>query len=272
MDKRHTLSSALDLLPERDFILALGGVTLYRRPLAFVLALLEQYARVGRPSELTLLSFTAGLESDLLVGAGLIKRVRTCYFGLEAFGLAPHFTNAAAEGRIEIMEETEASLAYGIRASMAGVGFMPSTAWQGTDLLKLRPDVQCVRDPYSGEELTAFPAIHPDVAILHVLQSDPQGNATLGGNRGIDFELALIAETVILTAEEIVPKLAQAEVFGPRVKAVVEAPGGAWPSSCHPKYPLDGLALLDYIDRAGSETEPALLEDWRRHAELQRSA
>src|SRR5512143_1564394 len=85
-----------------DSTLALGGMTLYRRPMAFVRALVRRFASEGLPQNLTLLNFTAGLESDLLVGTGMISRVRTCYFGLEIFGLAPMFTYRANNGEIEI--------------------------------------------------------------------------------------------------------------------------------------------------------------------------
>jgi len=84
--------------------------------------------RDPRPKDLTLLCFTAGFESDLLVGAGCVKTVRSVYFGLESFGFAPMFTEKANRGEIDICEETESSLAMGLRAQMAGVGFMPSTA------------------------------------------------------------------------------------------------------------------------------------------------
>jgi glutaconate CoA-transferase subunit A len=234
--------------------------------MAFALALLGEYIRSGSPSELTLLCFTAGLESDILVGAGMVSRVRSCYFGLEAFGLAPHFTQAAGAGRIEIIEETEASLVFGIRAALAGVGFMPSVAWVGTDLPRLRPDVKTVVDPYSGETLTAFPPIRCDVAVIHALEADPQGNAVIGGNMGVDPDLALVAQTVIVTAEKIVPRLDIADLIAPAVDAVVETPGGAWPTSCHPLYPLDGLAALDFTERAGTDSYPGMLGRWfRRH-------
>ncbi len=58
-------------------------------------------------------------------------------------------------------------LPWVLRAQMASVGFMPGQGWIGTDLPRLRPDVHTVIDPYSGEELMAFPAIHPDVAVIH---------------------------------------------------------------------------------------------------------
>lgn len=260
-DRRCTLEEAAALVPE-GATLGLGGVTLYRRPMAFALALAARHRRGDGPRNLTLLAFTAGLESDLLVGEGLVSRVRTCYFGLEAFGLAPHFTQAAGRGELEICEESEASLAYGIRAALAGVGFMPSTAWQGTDMFQLRPDVRTVEDPYTGQQLTAFPAVRCDVVVVHALEADPEGNADIGDNRGIDMELALVADTVIVTAERVVPKVQRAQVFGPAVTAVVEVPQGAWPTSCHPEYPLDGLAILDYLEAVGTPAYEGLLAAW----------
>jgi glutaconate CoA-transferase subunit A len=264
-DKVVQMADAVAMVPASGATLAFGGVTLYRRPMAFALALLGEFSQNGTPADLTLLCFTASLESDILVGAGMVSRVRSCYFGLEAFGLAPHFTQAAGQGTIEVIEETEASLAFGMRASLAGVGFMPSVAWIGTDLPRLRPDVKNVVDPYSGEVLTAFPAVHCDVAVIHALEADPQGNAAIGGNMGVDPDLALVAEKVIVTAEKISPRLEKADLVGPAVDAVVEAPGGAWPTSCHPLYPLDGKATLEFTEVAGTEAYPRMLAAWFSH-------
>jgi glutaconate CoA-transferase subunit A len=230
-------------------MLALGGMTLYRRPVAFTRALLKRHHQTGEPHDLTLLAFTAGLESDLLLGAGIVSRVRSCYFGLEIFGLAPMFTYLANRGEIEIIEETEASIAFGLKAQMAGIGFMPGRAWIGTDLPRLRPDVRTVTDPYSGEELIAFPAIQPDVTVVHALVADPEGNAQIGTNKGMDEELAVSSKWVIVTAEQIVPELSKADFVAPFVHAVVEAPGGAAPTSCHPLYPMDGKELMAYTEQ-----------------------
>jgi glutaconate CoA-transferase subunit A len=248
-DLRLSLAEAAALVQPGQ-TLALGGNMLYRRPVAFVYELLR---RPQPPTDLTLLCFTAGYESDLLVGMGCVSRTRSCYFGLEAFGFAPMFTQAAGQGTIQVIEETEASLAFGIRARMAGVGFMPSTAWIGTDLLALRPDVKTIADPYTGEELVAFPAIPCDVAVIHALVADRRGNARLNKNLGVDPELANIATHVIVTAEEVVDSLtSDVHVPGVRVTAVVHAPRGAWPTSCYPHYPVAGGELLRYIDACSS--------------------
>lgn len=253
INKVITLQEAAELVKPND-TLALGGMTLYRRPVAFVRALLR---RPDPPDGLTLLCFTAGYELDLLVGAGCVRRVRTCYFGLEIFGLAPMFTKAfenmakdlTTDPILQVIEESETSLALGLRAHMNGVSFAPSTAWIGTDMLRLRPDVQTLRDPFSGEELVAFPAIGCDVAVIHALAADRSGNVRLNTNLGVDRELAMVAKTVIVTAEEIVDQLdADVTISGAVVSAVVHAPRGAWPTSCYPLYPVGGGELLRYID------------------------
>jgi len=262
MNKQISMEEATSLVQEGS-TLALGGMTLYRRPVSFVRALIRRFEEHGEPGDLTLLAFTAGIESDLLVGAGLVACIRSCYFGLEIFGLAPMFTYYANNGKLKIMEETEASIAFGLRAKMAGVGFMPGRGWLGTDLPRLRPDVKTVCDPYSGEELMAFPAIHPDVAVIHALQADQHGNALIGDNKGIDLELALTAQSVVLTAEEIVPLLSKADLVSPVVDAVVLAPRGAAPTSCHPNYAMDGETILGYTEKVSDpDSFKTFLKDW----------
>jgi glutaconate CoA-transferase subunit A len=244
-------------------MLALGGMTLYRRPMAFVRSLIRRYLETGRPGGLTLLNFTAGMESDLLLGAGMIDTLRTCYFGLEIFGLAPMFTHLANLGKINIIEETEGSIALGLRAGMSGIGFMPGRGWIGTDLPGLRSDVKTILDPYTGEELTAFPAIKPDLAVIHAITADREGNAVIGDNKAIDNELALVSDQVIVTTEKVVDKLERVDLIAPLITAVVHTPGGAKPSSCHPLYPLDGLAILEYVETVSNPaTCQAYIERW----------
>jgi glutaconate CoA-transferase subunit A len=255
MSKVIPLDEAVKLVASGN-TLGLGGMTLYRRPVAFVQALLSTDV-----TELTLLSLTCGFESDLLVGAGRVHRLRTCYFGLEAFGLAPMFTQKATAGEVEVIEETEASLAFGLRAKLARVGFMPSLAWLGTDLPQVRPDVKTVQDPYSDEEYIAFPALSADVTVIHASIADQSGNAQVYGNLALDRELGLAADQVIITAERVVERLAgPLELAGVGVDVVVEVPHGAWPTSCYPDYPLDGDELLDYIQACTSGQFDSYLE------------
>ncbi|MCC7448398.1 MAG: CoA transferase subunit A, partial [Anaerolineae bacterium] len=198
-------------------------------------------------------------ESDLLIGAGCVSKVRSCYFGLEIFGFAPMFTAAQ---NLNVIPETEASLAYGLRATMAGVGFMPALAWIGTDMLTLRPDVKTVVDPYTGDERVAFPALRPDVTVVHALAADRSGNLRLNANWGVDRELAFTASTVIVTAEDSVDELTGGvDLIGSLVTAVVHVPRGAWPTSCYPLYPVGGGEILRYIDACNAGQFEDYLDD-----------
>ncbi len=252
MTERVHLHEAAELVRDVS-TLALGGLSLYRRPVAFVRVLLS---REPRPTDLTLLAFTAGYESDLLVGAGCVDTVRTVYFGLEAFGLAPMFTHRANRGTLTVVEETETSLVMGLRAQIGRVGALPSVAWQGTDLLDLRPDVKTVTDPYTGEAMTAFPAVSVDVTVLHALEADAAGNVAINNNLAIDQLLVYAADVVIVTAEQFVAQVEPAAhktiIPAAGVDYVTHAPGGAAPTSCYPLYPLRGRDLMDYSEKAAS--------------------
>ncbi|MFZ4813000.1 MAG: CoA transferase subunit A [Phototrophicaceae bacterium] len=262
------LNEAVTLVQNGD-TLALGGLALNRSPMAFTIALLQ---RATPPQAITLLAFTAGYAADLLVGAGCVQTVRSVYFGLEVFGFAPMFTYHANRGSLNILEETETSLVLGLRASINHTGYLPSQVWQGTDLLKLRPDVQSILDPYSGETVTAFPAIHINVAVIHALYADRAGNIALNNNLGLDLLLAYNAKTVIVTYEEQVEQLHPAPHLtilpAPAVHYCCHAPQGASPTSCYPRYPMQGGTLLDY---ASQVSDPASFHEYLHRAVIMAS-
>lgn len=224
----------------------------------------ELLRRRQRPKDLTLLSFTAGYESDILIGAGCVSQVRSCYFGLEAFGTAPMFTDAVGRGAIQVIEETETSLALGLRAKASHVGFLPSSAWIGTDLPKLRPDVREIRDPYTNEALYAFPAINCEVAVLHALEGDAYGSVKFNHNLGVDGELCAVADTLIVTVEKLVDRVIPdgggLVIPPPGIDYIAIAPRGAYPTSCFPEYPIGGGEILRYIDRCNADEFDQYLE------------
>lgn len=251
MSKVTTLKEAISLINNGDSV-ALGGMLIYRRPVAAALELIRQ----GK-NQLTLMGWTLSIESDFLVGFGLVDKVRTSYFGLENFGLAPMFRKKVESNEVKIIEETESTIGLGIRAALQGVGFMPIRALMGTDILKVRKDIKNITCPYTGEEYPAAPAWRPRVAIIHTEMTDQFGNSVVTGNRCIDQEIAQLAELTIVTTEKIVDALeipsGETYITGNTVDVVVEVPNGAWPTSCYPTYGLDGLKFIEYIE--------AVLED-----------
>ncbi len=113
--------------------------------------------------------------------------------------------------------------------------------------------LQTVRDPYSGAEVYVAPAIQPDWAVLHVHEADALGNARIYGSVFWDRLMSRAARGVILTAERIVPTAALARqpeltvIPALFVRAVVAAPGGAWPCSCAPDYTLERAGVEAYL-------------------------
>jgi glutaconate CoA-transferase subunit A len=245
-DKVATLEEAIGLVRDGDTV-APGGMTLYRRPVAACAELIRQ----GRRG-LTLLDYTGSFEGDILIGAGAVATVRSCYIGMDVLGLAPMHRRAAERAEIEIVDETEATVAYGLRAARARVDFLPARVLDRTDVRRVRPDLASVASPYSGREYVALPAIVPDVAIVHAPFADASGNATLLSEYCLDADLAAAARTTIVTAERIVGteeiERRGADIVGGWVDRVVEAPRGAYPTSCFPDYDVDFAFLADYVE------------------------
>ena len=248
--KLKSLEQAVSVIADGS-VIGVGGNINARRPVALALELAAQAKR-----GLTLLSMTSGIACDLLIGSGCVSRLRSSYTGLEIFGFAPMYRKAAESGLIEVIEETEMTIAAGLRATLAGVGFMPARALAGTDLAALRSDIETVTCPYRGEKLAAMPAIDLDLALIHALAADEQGNAILEGNLGMDLEMATVAKHTIISAEEIISHdecvRRGVDIIGLSVDTVVHTPGGARPSTCYPAYGLDGLQIIDYIAACGN--------------------
>lgn len=243
--KVMSLEDAISLINDGASV-AFGGMLIYRRPVAAALELIRQ----GKKN-LTLMGWTLGFESDLLVGMNSVSSVRTSYFGLETFGLAPMFRKKVETGQLKVIEETESTIGLGIRAALQGVGFMPGRALIGTDIFKVRPDIKLIQCPYTGEKYPAIPAWKPKVAIIHTEKSDEQGNSVITNNLCIDSEIAQLAEITIITTEKIVDSdeipNGKAHIIGKSVTAVVEVSKGSWPTSCYPLHPLDGNVIVNYL-------------------------
>jgi glutaconate CoA-transferase subunit A len=252
-DKRTGLRDALSVVRDGHTV-ALGGMTLYRRPVAAALGL-----AAARRRNLEIVTLTGGIETDLLIGAGCVRRLRSCYTGLEVVGFAPHFTRGMQDGTLELVEETEYTLSYGIQAALMRVPFLPMRGdIARTDLTKVRRDLKPFACPLTGTPLFAVPALHVDVAILHASAADRFGNCNLQGQLALDRHLPAVADITIVTAETIVePEALRAmnggvQVPGIFVTHVIEAPGGSLPTSCLPRHPLDVAAVIEYADAASA--------------------
>lgn len=233
------MDAAAALVPD-GARLGIGGVLLRRKPIAFLTAL----ADAGR-RDLRLYSFLASLDVELLVRRGAVAEVHAGYVGFEQLGFAPAYSAAVADGSVRAVEYSEFLFVVGLRASLAGLPFLPTRGARGSDLVT-ELGIEEVACPYTGESLLAAPALRPDVCVLHAEAADELGNVLAPGARDFLFDadktLARASERVIVTVEQIVTTdelRGNALLFSYEVDAVVEAPRGAWPTGVPGLYGAD---------------------------------
>lgn len=238
---------AAALIKDGDAVIV-GGFGTVNHPMPIIRALVRRKVK-----NLTVIgAATAGLEIDLLIGAGCVKKVIAPYVGAELHAPIGHcFRRAAEDDAIEVYETTEYLLYSQLDAAARGLGFLPWRGGVGTSVPLLNPDYVPFKDPINGEPYLACPALHADWAIIHVGSADIYGNGQHGGARFGDRLLSRAAERVMLTAERIVPNseirknpwktsIAYADV-------VVEAPYGSHPFASHGFYVEDEEAIKDYV-------------------------
>lgn len=245
-NKLVSLTAAIAAIPDGASI-APGGQTLHRSPSAA----LHELIRQGKQG-LHLIKSAGAYDVDLLCGTGSITTLTAAYVGFEQLlGPPLNYRRAQIQGRLQVRGFDRAALIAGLRAAAFGLPFMPVAGLLNSDC-QAANNLHPVRDPYSGQELLAVPAIVPDVAIIHVHETDPHGNARILGALFDDQLLANAARSVILTSERIVnparlsglPEMTRIPGF--LVDAVVHAPRGAWPCSCAGSYALDAAYLQIY--------------------------
>lgn len=248
---------------------ALGGSWFANHPMAAV----RQLIRAGR-TDLHAMTIVGSVDVDLLAGAGVISHLSFSMVTLEAFGLAPNVRRGIEGGSLGFTEFTGLGLLLGLEAGHRGVPFLPYRGPFGSDIPARYPEFySTVTCPFTGEELTAVRATNPDVAIVHALRADAEGNAQWDGTSGPDVDMAQAAKRVIVTCEEIVPRdtiVANAhmtKVPGYYVDSVIEAPFGAHPTSHVPVYPLDPWQLMEYAAAASGDGWANYVERIRTESE-----
>jgi glutaconate CoA-transferase, subunit A len=248
-DKRTTLADAVALVADGATV-ALGGGLSARLPMALVRELIRQ----GR-HDLHLVGSAHSIDVDMLVAAGAVRRCEESYVGFEQdIGLAPAYRRAAEEGSIEVAESCCVTILAQLRAAEMGLPFLPVRGVRGSDIRRLHPEYAEITCPFTGETLVAVPALRPDVALLHAPIGDRYGNLHLDRPYVLDERFASASRTVIVTVDELTSpdEVAAAGIVIPAhlVAAVTEAPYGAHPSSCYPRYTYDRGHLREYVTAA----------------------
>ena len=211
----------------------------------------------------------AGLQADLLIGAGRVATVEAAAITLGEQGPAPRFTEAVRGGTVRMVDATCPAIHAALQASEKGLPFMPLRGILGSDVLAHRPDWRVVDNPFGNDDpIVLLPAIRPDVALFHCEIADSQGNLWIGRRR----ELATMAHAARMTIATV-ETIHEGDLFADEttaagvlpaayVDAIVHAPRGAWPLAMPGFYGRDAGTIAAYAEAARSaEGFAAWLED-----------
>ena len=247
-EKVMTLSDAVALIPDNVHV-AIGGCHYSRTPIALIWEIIRQ-----KKSGLVFSKSITATEGDLLLVAGTTRHIITSWFSPGVtWGVSRIMRHFVQSGEATYEEWSHMSLGLRYRAAAMGVPFLPTRSMLGSDVYKQLADIKEMQCPFTGDKLALVPALHPDVAIIHVQKADSYGNAQITGFPFMDKDIALAADRVILTTEQIIdnneirrtPDRTDIPFFC--VDAVVEAPYGCVPHECYAAYEPDFNHMDMYV-------------------------
>ena len=260
-DKVMSVKEAVTRFVQDGDYLASGGFGTNRIATALLHEILRQ-----RKRNLGFAGHTATHDFQILAAGNLdqerlLTRVDLAYvIGLEARGLSPQGRRLVERGQLEVCEWTNYAMACRVRAAAAGIPFIPSFTMLGTDTLSFSAakEVEC---PFTGRKLAAFPALYPDVAIIHVHEADRYGNCRIQGISVVDWDLARASKRVLISAERLIetdeirrhPEATVIPAFC--VDAVCEVPCGSYPGNMPGEYFSDEEHLRLWLLAERDETQ-----------------
>ncbi|MCD6673211.1 MAG: hypothetical protein LT106_10165 [Burkholderiaceae bacterium] len=246
-EKFLSAAQAADLVDD-GMTVAVGGFINSGHPMPVVRELIRR-----RRKALTIIGpASGGLDLDLLVAGGCVKKLVSCYFGAETLTpISPMIQHAAQRGELEIFECDEGMYYAALHAGSQRLPFLPVRAGVGTSYPEINPALKPFVDPIRGEPLLAIPAIRPDVAFVYAAVCDAYGNAQHVGTGYGDRALYRAAERTVVFAEKIVSneeiRRDPARTSIPGAYGVVRAPFGSHPFASPGCHLADEEHLREYL-------------------------
>lgn len=263
MTKVTTLAEAVASIPTGSH-LALSGFATARCAMAFAHEVIRRDLK-----DLTVSQCVAGMDADILAGAGVVSRI---VYGGGSRGRSGqhHCLNRAIEqGAIFAEEYSSLSMAFRYLAGSLGLPFIPIRSLRGSGILdrlqEVAPDsTSTIEDPFTGDEWLVLSPLVPDVAVIQVQYADEEGNAWILGPRWENEEQAKASKRTIVITEKLVSTEmirrdpGRTVIPGFRVSHVVHLPFSAHPSSVYQVYDFDAEHIQTYA--AASKTPAGFQE------------
>ena len=269
-EKVKTIAEVVKTIPDGSHI-ALGGFAIARNNTSVSHELIRQHKK-----DLVLSQSVVGFETDLLVGAGLVKRLIMGGGSLDRFGPV-HCVNRAREASRDFADDySSLSITFRYLAGALGISFIPIKCLLASEILeKLEAgpasskDVSRMKCPFTGEEYLLMRALNPDVSFVHVQRADRDGNSQIDGPIWSNQESVKAGNRIIITTEELVPtevirrEPARTIIPGHRVEAVIHQPFGGHPTGVFGCYDFDAEHLKLYVNHSKkAETFPDYLKTY----------
>jgi glutaconate CoA-transferase subunit A len=207
-----------------------------------------------------------------MIAAGCARKLIFSWAGNPGAGPLYALRRAVEKGvpaPLELEEYTHFGMVARMAAGAARLPFMPLRSQGGSDLPEVNPKIRSVRCPFTDQELTAVPALHPDIAFIHAQRADASGNTQIWGLMGVQKETAFAANKVVIVVEEIVEeKLIRSDpnrtlIPGFIVDAVVHEPWGCHPSYAQGYYDRDNEFYVGWREISQDQEKlESYLEDW----------
>ena len=209
--------------------------------------------------DLTLARMTPDVVYDQMIGMGMVKKLVFSYAGNPGVGLLRRLRDAVENdwpNPIEIEEHSHAAMANSYEAGASNLPLAILRGYQGAGLKQVNPMIKSIECPFTGEKLSAVPALRPDVAVIHAQKADSKGNVLIEGIIGVQKQVVLAAKKAIVTVEEIVPELNghpnACIIPAWAISSISAVPGGAHPSYAQGYYERDNAAYLEW-DKISSD-------------------
>lgn len=244
------LDAALSYVQE-GMTVAIGGFINSSHPMLAV----RELIRRGYKNLTIVGAASAGLEIDLLIAAGVAKKVVAPYVGGEVLAaIGPAFRTAAERGKIEVFELDEAMYYAALRAAAQRVPFNPWRSGVGTSFPDVNPAIKIFKDPCNGETLLAIPALNIDVAFFHAATSDAYGNVQYVGHGYGDRAIYAAADLSFVQVEQIVSnediRKDPLRTAIPGADGIIRARYGAHPYASPGYYTEDKVHIKQYVRAA----------------------
>ncbi len=246
VELEHALANVVD-----GMTIGIGGFINSSHPMLIVRGLIKR----GIKNLTAVGAASSGLEIDLLIAAGCVRKVVAPYVGGEVLApIGPAFRAAVERGKVEVFELDEAMYYAALRAAAQRVPFNPWRSGVGTSFPDVNPAIKVFKDPIHGETLLAIPAINLDIAFLHAAVSDPYGNVQYVGHAYGDRAIFAAADQTFVQVEQIVSneeiRKEPLKTAIPGADGVIRARFGAHPYSSPGHYTEDQEHIRQYVRAA----------------------